>query len=421
MIAQSLDKQLPHGVADLFFNDAARKRAVERALADTFARWGYSEIIPPMFEYYESLAAEAGPQLREEIYRFFDRDGRTLALRADFTIPTARIVGTKLFDRAMPLRFFYIGSVFRYKEPQAGVRREFTQAGIELIGANTADADAEAIALAMTALSATGLNDFLFTLSNAAFLQATLCDLALSDADDTALRDAIRRKNATALAQRLAALNLDTTRTRALAQLPTLWGNADVLDRAICINDDARAAVERLRDVVARLAQFGLADFVTLDLAENRGMAYYTGILFEGFVRGLGFAVASGGRYDHLIAHFGHDLPAVGFAIGVERVMMLQRTRASIAPDVIAQICDARVFDARAGGQAVEVDVSNRDDAALREYARVRGAREIWWRDGRIESVIASEAKQSPNRKLETPALACGASVALSAKNASSQ
>jgi ATP phosphoribosyltransferase regulatory subunit len=109
MISQPLDKQLPYGVADLFFNDAARLRAIERSLSDTFARWGYSEIIPPTFEYYESLAAEAGPQLREEMYRFFDRDGRTLALRADFTIPIARIVGTKLFDRAMPLRFFSIG------------------------------------------------------------------------------------------------------------------------------------------------------------------------------------------------------------------------------------------------------------------------------------------------------------------------
>src|SRR5512136_329560 len=181
MISQPLDRQLPHGVADLFFNDAARKRMVERTLADAFACWGYSEIIPPMFEYYESLAAEAGPQLREEMYRFFDRDGRTLALRADFTIPTARVVGTKLFDRAMPLRFYSIGSVFRYEEPQAGMRREFTQAGIELIGPATADADAEAIALAMTALSALGLTDFRFTLGNAAYLDAMLRTVNLSN------------------------------------------------------------------------------------------------------------------------------------------------------------------------------------------------------------------------------------------------
>jgi ATP phosphoribosyltransferase regulatory subunit len=321
------------------------------------------------------------------MYRFFDRAGRTLALRADFTIPIARVVGTKLFDRAMPLRFYSIGSAFRFKEPQAGVRREFTQAGIELIGANTADADAEAIALAMTALRALGLNDFRFTLGNAAYLQATLRDLALNDADDATLRDAIRRKNTAALAQLLDALNLDATRHAALAQLPALWGNAKMLDRAICVNDNARAAIERLRAVVTRLAQFGLADFVTLDLAENRGMEYYTGILFEGFAQGLGFAVASGGRYDNLIAHFGHDIPAVGFAIGVERVMMLQPIRASVAPNVIAQEYSARVEDARARNQVVEVDVLNREEDALRAYARVRGARAIWWRDGKIENV----------------------------------
>ncbi len=387
VISQSLDKQLPHGVADLFFNDAARKRAVERTLADTFTRWGYSEIIPPMFEYYESLAAEAGPQLREEMYRFFDRDGRTLALRADFTIPTARIVGTKLYDRAMPLRFFYVGSVFRYEEPQAGVRREFTQAGIELIGAATADADAEAIALAMSALRALGLDDFRFTLGNAAYLQATIRDLTLNDGDESALRDALRRKSAPALDRLLDSLALAPAQKRALVPLLTLWGGADVLDRAECVNDDARAAVEHLRAVLTRLAQFGLQDFVTLDLAENRGMAYYTGIIFEAFVKGLGFPVGSGGRYDNLIAHFGHNIPAVGFAIGVERALMARHARVSIAPDVIAQEYGARVEAARTKGRVVEIDILNRADDALREYARIRGAREIWWRDGRAETL----------------------------------
>ncbi len=393
MISPSLDKRLPHGVADLFFNDAARKRAVERALADTFARWGYSEIVPPMFEYYESLAAEAGPQLREEMYRFFDRDGHTLALRADFTIPTARIVGTKLFDRAMPLRFFYVGSVFRYEEPQAGMRREFTQAGIELIGAATADADAEAIALAMNSLRVLGLDDFRFTIGNAAYLHGLLHNVPLTDEDDLALRDAIRRKSVPDLTRLLDALNLDATRKNALAQLPTLWGGADVLDRALrnAINYESRAAVEHLQAVLARLARYGFSEHVTLDLAENRGMEYYTGILFEGFVQGLGFSVASGGRYDNLIAHFGPSVPAVGFAIGVERVLMAKRARASIAPDVLAQEFSARVESVRASGQVVEVDVLNRADEALREYARVRGAREIWWRDGRVESLDADE------------------------------
>jgi ATP phosphoribosyltransferase regulatory subunit len=134
-----------------------------------------------------------------------------------------------------------------------------------------------------------------------------------------------------------------------------------------------------------------LQDFVTLDLSENRGMAYYTGVLFEGFVQGLGFAVASGGRYDNLIAHFGHNTPAVGFAIGVERLMMAQSTRASIAPAIIAQEYGAQVQAARERGQVVEVDILNRDEMALRGYARIRGAREIWFRNGREEKLDADE------------------------------
>jgi ATP phosphoribosyltransferase regulatory subunit len=345
-----------------------------------------------MFEYYESLAAEAGPQLREEIYRFFDRDGRTLALRADFTIPIARIVATKLYDRTMPLRFFYVGSVFRYEEPQAGVRREFTQAGIELIGAATPDADAEALALAMTTLRTLGLNDFRFTLGNAAYLHALMRDLNLTAVQEAEVREAIRRKSTSELRRQLEAASIDPARKDALACVPTLSGGIQVLDRAPRVNAEADAAIQHSRAVVARLAALGWENHVTIDLAENRGMAYYTGILFEGFVEGLGFSIVSGGRYDDLIAHFGAPIPAIGFAVGVERALLALHARddgnrASVSPDVIAQWDDdaVRIDAARARGQIVEMDVLNRDATALRGYARVRGAREIWWCDGRRE------------------------------------
>ena len=216
-------------------------------------------------------------------------------------------------------------------------------------------------------------------------------DLGLIDADDLALREAIRRKNTPTLMRLIDSLKIDATHQRALAQLSTLYGGGEILNRAECVNDDARIAVERLRDVLARLAQFGLADFVTLDLAENRGMEYYTGMMFEGFVHGLGFAIASGGRYDNLIHHFGPSIPAVGFAIGVERVLIALRSRgaikATIAPAVIAQAFTSQVEEARAQGKIVEVDILNRTDNELREYARIRGAREIWWRDGRTENL----------------------------------
>src|SRR5512143_69158 len=101
-------RELPYGVADLYFQDAARKSQVERLLRDTFSRWSYSEIIPPTFEYYEPLAQQASANVREEVYRFFDRDGRMLALRADPTLPIARIAATKLAAHRLPLRLSYI-------------------------------------------------------------------------------------------------------------------------------------------------------------------------------------------------------------------------------------------------------------------------------------------------------------------------
>lgn len=168
---------LPQGVVDLLYEDAAAKRSLEAALRACFSTWSYDELIPPTFEYADTLASEAGTQLAEEMYRFTDRDGRTLALRPDLTIPAARVVATRLYDQPLPLRLFYVGSVFRYEAPQAGRQREFTQAGIELIGAGTPDADAEVLALTVEALRTAGLTQFQLALGQMALFRGLLSEL----------------------------------------------------------------------------------------------------------------------------------------------------------------------------------------------------------------------------------------------------
>ena len=131
----SLDRPLPEGVRDLLFADAAAIRGMASALRAVWRTWGYHEIILPTFEYAATLATDVGVEIDAEMYRFLDRQGRTLALRPDMTIPTARVIGTRLYDQAMPIRASYIGSVFRYEPPRAGRQHEFIQAGVELIGA----------------------------------------------------------------------------------------------------------------------------------------------------------------------------------------------------------------------------------------------------------------------------------------------
>ncbi len=393
-----IERQLPHGVADLYFEDAARKTRAETILRETFSRSSFSEVIPPTFEYYEALAAEASPQVREEIYRFPDRDGRMLALRADPTIPIARLISTKLFDRPLPLRLFYIANVFRHEEPKASLRREFTQAGVELIGVGTPQADAEVIALTVNSLRAIGLQEFRVRLGAMDVLNALLEPLGLNDTQLELIKNALERKNERALNDLLRDAPMTGETRRALNALPSLAGGGEILSRAFtecCINERARNALERLQTIWNFLDALQVSDALTLDLGMVRGMAYYTGIVFEGFARGIGFSILSGGRYDKLLAHFGNALPACGFAIGVERVLAALQLQSgdeiSLAPDIIAEMGNAevtaRVAQASAQNKRVEWYLQNSERAEITRYARERGARAVWFNDGNVEEI----------------------------------
>ncbi len=375
---------LPQGVVDLFFEDAAAKRDLEQALRRLFGCWAYSELIPPTFEYADTLASEAGTQLAEEMYRFVDRDGRTLALRPDLTIPTARVVGTRLYDQRLPLRLFYIGSVFRYEPPQAGRQREFTQAGFELIGAGTPEADAEALALTVEALRAADLRGFQITLGQMAFFRSLLTEVRASPAVVAALQGAIDRQNRSDLEQALALLDAPLAIRRALAALPDLSGGPEVLaaGHELCLNEGMRAALTRLEAIHALLSAYGMADAVSYDLGETRGMTYYTGITFKGYAPGLGFAVCSGGRYDDLAGHFGPPQPAVGCALWLDRLLLARQRQGWRPPLVLADLlwnaagcptCLATALELRRSGLRVELDVLGRDLETLWQEA-ARGA-----------------------------------------------
>lgn len=379
--------QIPRGVQDRFLGEAARRRRAEAALRECFRRWGYHEVIPPTFEYYDNLSVGAGPRLQQAMYRFLDPGGRTLALRADFTPQVARIAATKLFDQPMPLRCSYVGSLYRHEEPQAGRQREFTQAGVELIGAGTAAADAEVVALAAAALEALDLSGYQINLGQMAFFRALTGDLPRPAID--AIREAVDRKSGARLDAALA--HVPERHRRLLRHLPDLVGGPEVLDQARALSRGIAhpaaplAALDRLGQVYHRLAAYGVADYVILDLGEVRGMDYYTGITFRCLAPGLGWPVASGGRYDDLVAHFGRPLAAVGFGLSVGRALLAQevaggRRQATPAPaaDLLVHACSrpaclALVAGLRRRGCRVEVDVLGLDDADLAAEAQRRG------------------------------------------------
>jgi len=396
-LSGALTRQTPVGVADLFYEQAAAKTMLEQRVQRLFARWGYSRIIPPTLEFFDTLATQASPQLRQQLYRFVDRTGQMLSLRADMTVPIARIAATKLYDQPRPLRFYYVGNVFRYEEIQAGRHREFSQAGVELLGADTAGADAEIVSLAVETMLELGLADFQINLGHVGYLQGILSESGLDEDARARVERAVDQRSDALIAETVSDLGLAPDVARAVRAIPHLCGDVDVLERAreLATNTAACLAVDRLAEVQERVRAQGLENHLILDLGEIRAMGYYTGIAFHGYASGLGFPVCGGGRYNDLVASFGADMPAVGFALGIERAMLVTKAKARVGVDLVvgpgsSPACVRLAERGRRAGLEVQVDVLDRKPSELMAYARATQAQRAVYCQGDPDSADAS-------------------------------
>ncbi|MDQ2872984.1 MAG: ATP phosphoribosyltransferase regulatory subunit [Candidatus Eremiobacteraeota bacterium] len=369
--------RLPPGVRDWLPQEFAYKREIEESIRGVFRRWSYTEVLTPTFESYETLEQGLGEKLMQQTFRFTDPLGASLALRTEMTTPIARVVSSRLRQASLPLRLSYVAPAFRYEEPQLGRMREFTQAGAELIGAPGVGADAEALFMAIETLDAVGLSDARFDINDAAIVDGVLESTGLEGDDVFACKQLIAARNLVGLRafERVRAVNDRHFET--LVRLTMLRGGEDViaLARSICRTGSSKAALERLEDVLARAARLGLRDRINIDFALLRDLEYYTGFVFEGYIRDLGFSLCGGGRYDALLPRFGLDVPAVGWMIGVERILLaLERRREDERPrnevDVLVSGSDAVAAQERAKGLRVRIDVLELGREALLAYAR---------------------------------------------------
>lgn len=334
-------RPLPHGVADYFWDEAAQRKDLEIRLYELFQRWGYSLVIPPTFEYAETFYARADAHFQTEMYRFPDKDGTLLALRPEMTIPVARLAATRLHDVPAPQRYCYMGSVFRYIEPRAGRQREFFQAGMELIDAPAPEADAEVVALTAAAVEAAEIETFQLVLGQLGYFHGLMGDLNLPAALGEQLRQAIDRNSEPQLTEFLAQTSLQRPQRMALEALSGLRGHDvfAVIQQAEqhCLNSRMRSALATLRSICTVLAGYDLLDRAYLDLTEINNLGYYTGLSFEVLTPQTGFSLGGGGRYDTLLNSFGHDKPAVGAALGIDRLLHarhLQHLQQENAPRV---------------------------------------------------------------------------------------
>ena len=326
--------QLPKGAKIYLPDEAAQKRRVEAELWNVFRKWGYREIVTSAYEYFDVLAQGTDQELQERMFKMVDREsGRLLALRADVTPQIARIVASRMREEPKPVRLAYVTNVFRYDEPHVGRYREFHQAGVELVGLPNPEGDAELIAMTVESLRALGLERFQLDVGQAEFFRGLLEDLALDEGRSAELRSALGRKDLSALERIVAGLGAPAAATELLLALPSLYGRADVLDRAerLVKNPRSEAALKNLAEVYRLLTVYGLAESVLLDLGEVSGFDYYSGVHFEAYVSGLGAPLAGGGRYDHMLARFGYDCPATGFAFEVGRILLAMESQGVVA------------------------------------------------------------------------------------------
>ncbi|MCK4622264.1 MAG: ATP phosphoribosyltransferase regulatory subunit [Desulfuromonadales bacterium] len=397
-----LETDLPKGVKDFLPLKAAKVEFLQQQLRQVFAAWGFRPVITPQLEFLDVLERGLGEGLRDRTFRFDDRQsGRLVAFSPDMTPQIARIAATRMRELPLPLRLSYSGRVLRHTEQQAGKDRDIFQTGVELIGLDSPEADAEMIAMAIEALQAVGAEGFTIDIGQVDFFRGVMDGLPLDGRLAELVADAILRKDSSELQSLLKDVELEDAARKEVLALPRLYGGRKVLETAARVvrNERSRKALDNLNQVLDVLEVYGVLDHVTIDLGELRGLNYHTGITFQGFLPGLGRAVCSGGRYNNLTAQYGFAAPATGFTFSLLHLLFaLDKTldkRVVPTTDLLIyamteQLRPAQQLAHRLRGQGYSVarDILPRTRKQTLEFARKMNYRYLALVSGQEDEVL---------------------------------
>ena len=322
--------QKPRGTRDFLPGEMEARRTIEWRMRETARRWGYREVCTPEFEDLDLFTMRSGEGIVEEMYVFEDKGGRKLALRPEITASVIRMYVNEAKVAPKPLRWCYFADCFRYERPQKGRYRQFWQFGVELIGADTAQADAEVITLAADMLNATGVT-YALKVGHLSFMRNLLRDLGYPD--QRRMMAFLDKKDFDGLKNTLESMNRSDLGT-ALISLSESRDLTEAFEIAGTIPEK-----ERINRTVECLDAAGV-DY-SLDFGIARGLDYYTGMVFEGFAQNLGAEnqILGGGAYR--LAHLfgGDDVASCGFAIGFDRVMVSLGDIQQKKDAVVAIVC----------------------------------------------------------------------------------
>jgi ATP phosphoribosyltransferase regulatory subunit len=307
--------RIPSGTRDVLPDEMRELRAMTERVRAVFEAAGYGEVATPALE-YESTFGRSGMAGGRPAYRVFDEEGNMLILRADMTVPIARLVATRYASAEPPLRFCYFAHAYRGVRPQRGQSREFLQAGVELIGSPGPEGTAEALAVLCAALDAAGLETYRVGLGDASLYPFLLDALGVAPERSERILAELVRGDFVGVEREVHELGLGAEPAELLLRVPRTRGGAEVLEN---LEEPLRGALTGMLEVQALLTP-EVAERIIFDLGLVRSFGYYTGAVFQVYDPAYGVPLGSGGRYDELLGVFGRPLPAVGFALNVERL-----------------------------------------------------------------------------------------------------
>ena len=323
----------PEGVRDIYNGECSQKHHLQTEIRKVFDSYGYEEIETPSFEYFEVFSREVGTIPSKDLYKFFDREGNTLVLRPDFTPSVSRACATYFNPEHQVITLSYTGNTFINNSSYQGRLKETTQMGVERIGDDSAEADAELLAMTVECLLKAGLKEFQVSVGQVDYFKSLLQDANLDIEEEENLRSLISQKNYFGVEDLVRSQNIPESLEKAFLELPHLFGSSEVLQKARSLTDNICAikAVERLEEIYELLKIYGYEKYVSFDFGMLSKFQYYTGIIFQAYTYGTGEPVVKGGRYNNLLKHFGKPAASIGFGITVDNLLMaLSRQKISL-------------------------------------------------------------------------------------------
>lgn len=372
------------GFCDTIPSVCAFKRESEEKLRRLFSIHGYKEIETPGLEFGD-VYTKSDFINEQKLYKLVDNKGRTLAARYDGTIPVARYAATLAKDETLPLRYFYIENMFRFYQVGGGKQSEFTQAGIELLGASGSLSDAEVISLAIKSALAVGIKDLQISIGQTKLFEGVMNQLGISEDKAKDLSKAIASKNMVALSEVAKECGLDEDGIEIITLMADADGSLEDLElfSSKITDATAKAALANLNEIIDYLKLYDFDKYVSIDLGLLEHWDNYTGMVFKGYTYEVGFPIIGGGRYDNTIGKFGRNTAAVGFSLSLTlTITALMRQGLSLSEPTAEVIVgyDKSNLDykktaitlaetLRASGTSVILDLNGMTSEELDEYA----------------------------------------------------